>query len=157
MWDLLFKVVNTAILAGILYKVLKKPFTSFVKSRREIVKTALEEAEQARVEAAELSRRYLEHLTHLEEELEKIRATFIQEGEREKARIIAEAHRAADKIKEQARLLAEQELKMTRLRLNEEIAEESIRAAEALITQHLGPADHERLVHQYIEQLRRLP
>jgi F-type H+-transporting ATPase subunit b len=154
MWlDLAFKIVNTAILVFLLYKVLKKPLVSFFKSRHDTIQTALVEARRTKAEGERLRRKYEERLQSLDQEMEEIRRTIVQEGEREKEKILKEAESTVAKIREQARMIAEQELKMTRLVLKQEMADQTVQLAEELLKEHLQPADQDRLVDDYIQRL----
>jgi F-type H+-transporting ATPase subunit b len=155
-WDLAFKIVNFAVLVIILVLALKKPLGSFLKMRQESIKTALEEAERAKRAGEQKYREYEERLQTLDQEIEKIRQILIKEGEREKEQIITEAQQLAEKIKMQAQLAAQQELKMAKRRVQEELAAMTVQLAEGLLKKHLKPQDHERLVDEYIEQMKRL-
>jgi F-type H+-transporting ATPase subunit b len=157
MWrDLAFKIVNFAVLVIILVLALKKPLGSFLKMRQESIKTALEEAEKAKRAGEQKYREYEERLKTLDQEIEEIRQNLIREGEREKGQIIKEARQMAEKIKGQAELAAQQELKTAKRRVQEELADMTVQLAEGLLKKHLKPQDHERLVDEYIEQMKRL-
>lgn len=155
-WDLAFKIFNFAVFVTVIYVFAKKPLVSFLKKRQESIRTAIEEAEQAKQAGEKAFDEYEAKLKNLDQEIERIRRQLIQEGEREKARIIQEAQQMAEKIKKQAELAAQQELKMVKARLQEEMASMTVQLAEDLLKKHLKPQDHERLVDEYIERVRGL-
>jgi F-type H+-transporting ATPase subunit b len=169
MWlNLAFKIFNFAVFVAGLYYLIRSGILArflgmeafhlgpYLKKRQETIKAALEEAARAKTEGEQRYREYEERFKRLDQEIEQIRQALIKEGEREKERIIKEAHRIAEKIKGQATLAAQQELKMAKLRVQEETATMTVQLAEDLLKKHLKSKDHERLVDEYIERMRRL-
>ena len=65
----LFKVVNTLIVVGILYKFAFTPIKNFLKDRREGVRKALEESQAAREEAEKQLAEQRDKVADLEAEL----------------------------------------------------------------------------------------
>jgi F-type H+-transporting ATPase subunit b len=168
-WNLAFKIFNFAVLAAGIYYVIKTGVLArllgmealhlgpYLKKRQETIKTALEEAERAKKQGEQRYQEYEARLRRLDQDIEQIRQALIQEGEREKERIIKEAHQIAEKIKRQTAIASQQELKVAKLRVQEETAAITVELAEDLLKKHLKPKDHERLVNEYIEQMKRLP
>ena len=164
----LIKVFNFVVLVAIIYYLVKKGVLArllgmealhlgpYLKKRQEAIKTALAEADKAKQEGERKYQEYEERLANLDLEIKRLRQTLIEEGEREKERIITEAQQIGEKIKEQARLTAQQELKMAKRRVQDETASMTIELAEELLKKHLTPKDHERLVDDYIEHMKRL-
>jgi F-type H+-transporting ATPase subunit b len=164
----LIKVFNFVVLVAIIYYLVKKGVLArllgmealhlgpYLKKRQEAIKTALAEADKAKQEGERKYQEYEARLANLDLEIKQLRQTLIEEGEREKERIIAEARQIGEKIKEQAALTAQQELKMAKRRVQDETASMTIELAEELLKKHLTPKDHERLVDDYIEHMKRL-
>ena len=164
----LIKVFNFVVLVAIIYYLVKKGVLArllgmealhlgpYLKKRQESIKTALAEADKAKQEGEQKYQEYEERLANLDLEIKQLRQALIEEGEREKERIITEARQIGEKIKEQARLTAQQELKTAKRRVQDETASMTIELAEELLKKHLTPKDHERLVDDYIEHMKRL-
>lgn len=148
--DFTLRVINTGIVAAVLYKLLKKPVTTYFKTRRENIQKLLEEMEQKREEAERKCAEYKAKLALLDQEAEKIIQEYIAQGEREKAKIIEAAERQANYIKQQARLAIQQEVKAAKDELREEVAELTVKAAEDILKQRMDMGDHERLVEEFL-------
>jgi len=148
--DFLLRVVNTAILVAVLYKLLKKPITNYFKSRRENIQSLLEEMEKSKEEAERKAAEYKAKLAILDQEAEKILQEYIAQGEREKAKILEAAERQANYIKQQARLAIQQEVEAAKKELREEVAELTVKAAEDILRQKMDMGDQERLIEEFI-------
>lgn len=148
--DFFLRLMNFAIMVGILYKLLKKPMSNFFASRRENIQRLLEELEQQKKDAEDKAAEYQAKLAALDKETEKIVAEYIQEGEAEKQKIVEAAERQAAYIKEQAKLAIQQEIKAAKESLQEEIAELSVGAAEDLLKKNIRPEDQDRLVDEFM-------
>ncbi|MCX7823133.1 MAG: ATP synthase F0 subunit B [Syntrophobacterales bacterium] len=148
--DFTLRVINTGIVAAVLYKLLKKPTVTFFKSRQENIQKLLEEMEQKREEAERKCAEYKAKLALLDKEAEKILQEYIAQGEREKAKIIEAAERQANYIKQQARLAIQQEVKAAKDELREEVAELTVKAAEDILRQRMDMGDQERLVEEFL-------
>jgi F-type H+-transporting ATPase subunit b len=148
--DFLLRVVNTAILVAVLYKLLKKPVSNYFKSRRENIQSLLEEMERSKEEAERKAAEYKAKLAILDQEAEKILQEYIAQGEREKAKILEAAERQANYIKQQARLAIQQEVEAAKKELREEVAELTVKAAEDILRQKMDMGDQERLIEEFI-------
>jgi F-type H+-transporting ATPase subunit b len=148
--DFAYRLVAFVILVAILTKLLKKPISGFLTSRREEIQQLLAELESKRVEAEQRGAESKAKLAALEEETKKIVAELIAEGEAERQKIIQSAQKQADYIKQQAQLAIEQEVKAAKESLREEIGELTVAAAEAMVRKNLGPADQDRLVQDFM-------
>lgn len=153
-WDLAFRIFNFVVLLGILYFAIRTPLSSYLKKRQETIRQEIEDAQQAKQAGQRELNEYKTRLQAIKEETAKILQAAIREAERERERIIEEAKQMAEKIKRQAEQGAQQELQMARQRLQEEVAAITVKLTEELLKKHLEPGDHERLVDEYIEQVR---
>ena len=151
--DFAYRLVAFVILAAILTKLLKKPISSFLTSRREDIQKLLAELESRRLEAEQRSAEQKAKLAALEEETKKIVAELIAEGEAERQKIIESAEKQAEYIKQQAQLAIQQEIKAARESLQEEIGEATVAAAETLLRKNLKSADQDRLVRDFMTRV----
>lgn len=151
--DLLWRVMNFTALVALLVFLLKKPLANALNSRRETIRTQLEELEAKRAAAERAYQECEGKLAGLEAEAKSILEEALRQGEAEKARLIAEGERAAGDMKRQAEMAVQHELTSATTRLKAEIAEEAAKAAEELIRQNLQPADEARMIESYLDKV----
>src|SRR5665647_2403580 len=110
MKDFGWRVLNFAVLVGILVWALKKAdVKGSLAARQADIEKSLKDAEAARDAAEAKLHEYSVRLDQASKEIDELHAAIVREGEQEKGRIIAEANIAAEKIVAQAALSAEQE------------------------------------------------
>lgn len=148
--DMIYRTINFAIMATVLYLVLSKPLKNYLASRSDSIRKALDEAKLVREEAEKRYREYQEKMEKLASEARDLRDSLIAEGNHEKERIVEEANKAAQRINEQARFTAEQEIKKARLALKEEVANLISEMAEERIKKEIKDSDQEKLVRDYL-------
>lgn len=150
----LFKVVNFAVLVGVLVKYTRKPFKDYLIRRHQAVKEKLEEASRLIEEAEQAKQAYQARLSGLEAEIDAFRKSVTQEMEKEKKKILDEAADLAARIREQAHLAYSQETKEAMAQIRSEIAERTIKAAEQKVRDTFKKEDHDRMVEEFIEKVR---
>jgi F-type H+-transporting ATPase subunit b len=153
-WSFLIKLVNFAVMLGLLLKFAAKPFKNFLQGRHNAVKEKVDEAERLLREAKSLKSTYETKLAQLDEEMELFRKASLEEAEREKSKIIAEARSLADRIRQQAQLAYDQEMKDAMAAVQAQIARRTLDAAENAVKQIFKEEDHNRMVDEFIDQLR---
>lgn len=151
--DFLFRVMNFAIMAAILFKLLKKPLGRYFASRREDIQKMLADLELKKQEAEQKCAEYKAKLAALDEETQKIVSEYVQEGEMERAKILEVAERQAAYIKEQAELSIQQEIKAAKDSLQKEVSELSVTAAEDILRKNMQSDDQERLVGDFMTKV----
>ena len=149
----LFKLVNTLIVVGILYKVAYHPIRNFLKDRREGIRKALEESRAAREEAEKQLAEQRSKVANLEAELVRVR----EQGEKERAmmreRLEEEQENQAQRLLEQTRTTIELESSKARAELQNQAASLALSLAEEMLKKELGEADQERFVENYLAKL----
>lgn len=151
--DFTYRTVAFVILVGILVKLLKKPISGFLGSRREEIQHMLDDLETKTADARKKNAELQVRMASLEQESRQIVDELLAEGEAEKRKIIEAAHRQADYIKQQAEIAIQQEIQAARTSLKQEIAELSVTAAEDIIKKNMGPDDQERLVRDFMNMV----
>ncbi len=149
----LFKLVNTLIVVGILYKVAYHPIRNFLKDRREGIRKALEESRAAREEAEKQLAEQRSKVADLEAELVRVR----EQGEKERAamreRLKEEQENQAQRLLAQTRTTIELEASKARADLQNQAASLALNLAEEMLNKELGEADQERFVENYLARL----
>ena len=153
-WSFLVKLLNFAVMLGILLKFAAKPFKDFLQGRRNSVKEKVDEADRLLKEAESLKSTYETKLTDLDQEMEMFRKAVIEEAEQEKAKIVAEALALAERIRQQAQLAYDQEMKDSMTVVQAQIARRTLQTAEAAVKQIFKEEDHNKMVDEFIEKLR---
>lgn len=152
--ELIYKLINFAVMAVGAYIVWKKALKGLLAKRGEGIKKALEDAKNAKEAADKKAAEYRQKLALLEKRIEELHLELKAEGETEKARILQEAEEAVNKVKEQAKFASEQELKKAKMEIKKEVAGLAVALAEELLKKELTPADQEKLIKGYLENLK---
>ena len=149
----LFKLVNTLIVVGILYKVAYHPIRNFLKDRREGIRKALEESRAAREEAEKELAEQRSKVADLEAELVRVR----EQGEKERTamreRLEEEQENQAQRLLEQTRTTIELEASKARADLQNQAASLALNLAEEMLRKDLDEADQKRFVENYLAKL----
>ena len=148
-----YRVMNFAVLAVVLFILLRKPVSQVLKNRIKGIQDQLHDLEIRKQEAEKVLTEYEERLMRLDQEAEKILAEYVRQGEEARGRIIQEAQAAADKIEEQARRDIDHEFEIAKVKLKGEILEKALIKAEEKIKNRITPDDQKKLVDEYIEKV----
>ena len=151
-----FKLVNFAVLIGILVKYGGKPLKEYFVNKHNTIQDKLNNAEQKLKEAQALKADFEGRLANLDEEIEAFKKAVIQEAEKEKNKMVDEAREFASGLKDQAKMTYEQEIKEMRDKIKEEIVGLTMERAEKLVKERLTREDHNRMVEDFIEKMRSL-
>lgn len=154
--NILKQAVNFAILAGALVYFLRKPLSSFLKERSEMLRKSIDDAVRAREEAAAKLSAIEMRMARLSDEVAGMNRKMDAEAEEEARRIREAAQAEIERIKVQTRVAADQEVKKARLELRLEAAALATSAAEEIVRKAMTPDDQERLVRENIEKIREI-
>ncbi len=149
----LFKLVNTLIVVGILYKVAFNPIKNFLKDRREGVRKALEESQAAREEAEKQLAEQRAKVADLEAELVRVREQGAKERDAMRERLEEEQENQARRLLEQTKTTIELEASKARAELQSHAASLAVNLAEEMLKKELGEADQERFVENYFANI----
>jgi F-type H+-transporting ATPase subunit b len=147
------KVLNFAVLAAILFFVLRKPASQALNGRIKGIAEELEDLESRKAEVEQQLAEYNKKLATLDKEAERVIAGYIQQGEDAKARILKEAELTAEKLKEQAKKNIDHEFKQAKLELQAEIVDKALAKAEQAIKEKVTEKDQDRLVDEYLDKV----
>lgn len=150
-----YRIFNFLVVAGVLWWALADKARNFFSGRRASIARTLAEVDQAVVAAEAKLAEYQQQIAGMEQDIANVRQLVIGEVEQEKARIIEEGKLAAEHIIEQARRSAEQEVAGARQQLLDQAAEMAAEMASGLVARSLTPADHERLLDEYLNKVER--
>lgn len=151
--DLIWRIMNFAVLAGVLVFLLRKPLGQALESRRQGIRDQLDDLEKQKADAKKQLAEYKAKLARLDQEIEKIVAEYVKDGEAAKAKILEEAKVAAEKLQAQAKKNIEHEFQKARQELKAEMAEQAVTMAEALIKKKIRDEDQERIIGEYLTKV----
>jgi len=151
--EIVKQAINFFILAGVLVYFLRKPLSSFLKERSELLRKAIDDAAKARADAAERLAAIETRTAKLADEIAGMNARMDVEAAAEARRLQDTAAAEISRIRAQSEFTGEQEVKKAREELRREASLLSAKAAEELVRKTLSPEDQERLVLENIEKI----
>jgi F-type H+-transporting ATPase subunit b len=152
--QLLVPLANFLIFLYIIKRFAGPAVGDYLRSRRQRLLAALEEAAREKQRAEDVRQDYERRLAGSADEARTLIETLRGDGERQRTKISSDAEELARKIVADAQFQAEQEGKLARQRLRRELAQAARDKAEELIRRHLAPGDQDRLVTEFLSQLR---
>lgn len=151
--EIVKQAINFLILAGVLVYFLRKPLSSFLKERSELLRKAIDDAAKARAEAAEKLAAIEARTANLADEIAGMNAKMDVDAADEALRLKETVAAEISRIRAQSEFTGEQEVKKAREELRREASLLSARAAEEIVRKTLSPEDQERLVRENIEKI----
>lgn len=153
--DLGLRAFNFAVLLGLLIFACKKfKVGSLIDSRRDKIRADLADLESKKRAAEQQLASCTAKLANLDQEVDKILTEYNKDGEAIKAKIIREAEIAAERIRSDANKIVEYELIEAKSRLANELSGQVMQLAEKIIVEKLADTDQDRLVDEYVKQIR---
>jgi F-type H+-transporting ATPase subunit b len=148
-----YRVMNFAVLAVALFYIVKKPAAAALKSRIDEIKDRLTDLEEKKEKALKQAADYDKKFTNINKESESILAGYIKQGETAKIRILEQADETAKKMEEVAKKNVDYQFTQAKKELQKEIVSEALLKAKELIKSKINPADHKRLIDEYLDKV----
>ncbi len=148
------KIVNFAILGGVLYYYLKAPISTYLASRSTQIRQDLVTASEMRAAATAQLADIEKKMQALPAELEALKARGAEDVKLEQARIAQAAAAERERLIAQTHREIESRLRVARRQLTEHAAGLAVQIAEERIKKTITPEDQLRLVDRYAAQLR---
>jgi F-type H+-transporting ATPase subunit b len=153
MGDWLPRLVNFAIITGIVVYFTRKPVRDFFKNRSLEIAKAIQESKEAR-ERAIAALAEMEHkVKDLEAETSRLIEDARNRGEKDKQALVEEGKKMVSEIGDQVKQGVELEVQKARTALQTEASKLAVDLAEKSIREKIGPQDHERIVKEYIAKV----
>jgi F-type H+-transporting ATPase subunit b len=150
---MVWTVATFVVLVLVLSKFAWKPLLQMLKDREDTIRQALDMAEKARADAAELLRQNEKNLAKAEVEYQKI----IREGkafaEKLKDEVVAKAHQQAQREIQHAKEEIQRDVDAAKQQLRSEVAELAVQAAGKILDETLDPQKHKKIVDNFLNQL----
>jgi F0F1-type ATP synthase membrane subunit b/b' len=156
MWaGLLWPTVNFAILVGGLWYFFATPVGNYLRDRHGAIRKDLVEAANIKATAAAQLAEIDKKLQALPGEIEALRTRGAEEIAAEEARIAALASAERERLLEQTRREIEVQLRLAKRELVEHAADLAVQLASERIQHQITPADQQRIVDRYVEDVKR--
>jgi F-type H+-transporting ATPase subunit b len=150
---LLAQIVNFAIIAFVLTKLLYKPILSMLEKRKQEIQDGLALTEKMRLEEEKMKAKHEKFMETARTDARDILEKAKKEAQEEEKRILAEAHTEATALLEKAKVEGEN----YRTEIRKDVQKESIQLAQAMVTlltkNILSQQDQHKLVSQQIKKL----
>jgi F-type H+-transporting ATPase subunit b len=151
-----FKVIQVALNLIILYvilrKILFKPVTQFMDNRVKSIKDSIDNAEKAKVEAAELKQKYEDLLKAARIEAIKITDEAYAKAEIEHEKITAEAQKESQRILQHARQEIDREREQMLKDIRSQVAGLALAAASKVMEANMDTESNRKLVSRFIDE-----
>lgn len=153
-WTVVARLVNFAILAGVLIALFRSPLADYLKARAEQIRRDLANAATMQAESARQIEEIGRTLQALPAELEALKARGAEEVAAEAARIRQVAEAGRQRLLDQMRREIDMQLRIARRELVRHAADLAVGVAAERITRQMTDADQARLVDEYIERVK---
>lgn len=156
-WMNSWRVLNFLILAYFLVRLLKKPLSSFFQESARAIREQLQGTEQACQKAEQELQEMENRLEALDQEIQKLQDVIGEHGQKERDKIIANARQTAEQVMEKAKLEAVYSAQQAKNQLRLEVIDAAVRTAAESIRKVIESGDQERLVNEYLQDLKQMP
>jgi F-type H+-transporting ATPase subunit b len=151
---LIWPVANFIIFLGVIYYFGNKPFKEYLANRHSTIRKDLDEARRMSAEAAAQLKTVDEKLKSLPHEIDALRNRGTEEIKAEEQRIAAQAAADRDRLLEQTRREIDLQVRLAKKAILEHAADLSVQLATERIKKEVTPADQDRLVDRYLQQVK---
>jgi F0F1-type ATP synthase membrane subunit b/b' len=153
-WGPISRAFNSAVLLGVLYYFLRKPFRAYLSSRdSEIRNDLITAAEMKRTATAQLAE-LQQKMAALPGELELLKQRGQEEIAAEEARIEQTASAERERLIDQTRREIDLQLRIAQRALVEHASNLAVGLATDRIKKNITPDDQARLVDRYLQQVK---
>ena len=148
-----FILVNVAVLAFVMSKLLYKPVTKILEERKARIHEEIETAEKDKVEALKLKEQYEKILKDVEQEKLEILESARKVADERKNEQLAEARTEAENLKNRAKKEIEQEQERAKSEMKQAVIDASSAIAAKFLARNIDAATHEQLFNETMAEL----
>ena len=153
LWDILFSLLNLALLYFIVRRFLYQPVKKMLNARQSAIEGDYAKAREAKEKALSDQKIYEEKLLAADKEAELVIADAVTAAGRREKEILDKAREDAHGILEQARADAALEKKKSEESIKEEIVVVSSLLTEKMLEREVSLADHRKLIDSFLDDL----
>lgn len=150
---IVWTIISFVILVAILGKYAWKPIINALGEREDKIRSALEQADRARSEAAELLKKNEENMARAEVEFQRMLREGKEVAEKVKEEIVGKARQQAQQELDRATAEIQRNVDSARQQLRTEVADLAIQAAEKILDESLDAQKQKKVVDSFLSQL----
>lgn len=151
-YTFIFVAVNLIVLFFFMKKFLFKPVTNFMENRKNSIDKALNDAADAKIEAAEARKNYEEQIKNIKEDSDKLLNEARNRAAREYDEIVAVAKKDALAIVEKGREEVERERAEMLRQVRQQIAVLAISVATKVVQANMDTDTNKSMVDKFIDE-----
>ncbi len=151
--DWVWRIVDFAIIAGVLVYFVSGPFKNFFRSRVEGIEAALAEAKAAREEALKRLADVEARLKDKDAEIQSLLKVAEDNGQKERALLLKDSEQMGEDILASAKENIDAELLKAKDALRREAALLAVELAEKMVKENIKKEDQARIVEEYIAKV----
>ena len=151
--DFLYRVVNFALVFGVIAKLAGKKIVGFFRGRGEAIENQLADLDTRKADAAKRLAEIEASISNLAAEKVRIEDEYRRQGEALRDSIVAAAEAKAVQIREQAISAAAADARVAMQELRAQLADSVVAAAKASLEKKLTAKDQDKLVDEYLTKV----
>lgn len=151
--DWLPRLINFAIIAGVIIYFMRKPVRDFFKNRSIEIAKAMQESKETRERAIAALGEMERKIKDLEAETNRLIEDAKERGEKDKQAVIEEGKKIVSDVHEQVKEGVDLEVRKAKTALQAEASLLAVDLAEGRIREKISSQDHERIVKEYISRV----
>jgi F-type H+-transporting ATPase subunit b len=156
-FEMIFKWIHFAILAGLFYWVFRKLLPPMFRRNADNISSAITKATAAKVEAERKLREAVTKMGNLEREIAEFRVQAQRDAAAEVERLRAATVLDMEKIRAAAKAEIEAAERTARVELKELAATLAVDGAESLVAKQMTPAVQEAMISSFVQSLQGRP
>ncbi len=150
---IIWTIASFIVLVAVLSKFGWKPMIQALSEREDKIRSALERADKARLEASELLKKNEENMARAEEEYQKMMRDSRAMADKVKEEILGKAREQAQQELQRATEEIQRNVDSARQQLRSEVADLAVRAAEKILDETLDAQKQKKVVDSFLTQL----
>ena len=152
-WDILFHMINVAVLFVAIRLLLYKPIRGFMEGRARRVEADLDAAAQQRAEADARGKELDKAAQQARMDAAQAIASGVQQGQKTGGEIVERARKQAGELIEQARQEAERIHLEAREAVRAQAVDMAVEIAGRLLEREVRPEDHRRIIDEFLTKV----
>jgi len=149
--------INWLVLVWLIVSVAKKQLPIALKKRKASLVQGMEEAARVKAQAEAHLAELESKLSHVDEEIERIKTEMQRTSELERERVLREAEERRLRMERDAARLIETELESAKEQLRRDVVTAALQQATQEVSRQVNAGDHDRLFEEAIGSLKGLP
>jgi len=150
---IIWTIASFIVLVAVLGKYGWKPMIQALTEREEKIRSALEQADKARLEASELLKKNEENMARADEEYQKMMRESKAMADKVKEEIVGKAREQAQQELQRASEEIRRNVDSARQQLRSEVADLAVKAAEKILDETLDAQKQRKIVDTFLTQL----